>query len=96
MEKDNIGPDARHAVVNGDYLQAVRPQRLQYGREFRIEHCDIAGDHRVGVRASKGGPGIEPHASIDDDTMLAEIDVRPPDRDFVNGSGLIAGVADDR
>ena len=73
----------------------LRAQRLEHRRDFEREHRDVAGDHRVGVRAGEGGPGVQAHARVDLRAVLAQVDVGPADRDLVDRPVLLALVADD-
>src|SRR2546427_12179133 len=54
-----------HVLVNGDHIDAVPTERLQYRRDLVREHGHVARDGCVLIRTDECDPGVQAHSRID-------------------------------
>ena len=84
-----------HVVMNRDNVETILTERFQHWRDFVLQHCHIASDHGIFLRAEKCSPGVESHARIDACAMVLHGKVITSDRNFVHCARLFACMPND-
>src|SRR3974377_558121 len=95
MQEDHHRLGSNNVMMDGNYFQPVRAQRLQGGSDFVLEHCDISRYHSILVCSVERRPAVETHACIDDCAHFFEPDIVTSHCDLVDHAVLFAVVADD-
>ena len=65
VQEHHAGLDARHVVVDRHHFDAVARAAPSTPASLRVEHRDVAGDHRIRVGARECRPGVQSHARVD-------------------------------
>ena len=61
MQEQDARLFVRHVMVDRHDQDAGAPERLQHALQLRLEHCEVAVDHRLIVGAREGRPGVHAH-----------------------------------